>query len=344
MLRALTSDDLPRLFDAIAADFDLQVPVAVQGTRLLAPWPTGELCLIGPPLQPKPTAAFFPQSQPLLELLPDGEVRSPASPARPLALCGLDAGDLRGLAFLDRFFAAPPADDRYQGRRDGALLVGVTGFAGPDRAFLPLTAGGCDIELIATADGWLGRAHSARGEGYLEVLAEGEPEPLTALEKRSRTMTQARQEQLQAAAQLLVADLVPDAFWEEIAERCILCSGCNLSCPTCNCFCVQDRTRGATTERSRVWDSCQLDAFMREASGHNPLGTEALRTRRRIFHKLVADPQRWGEFGCVACGRCDAACPTGIGIFAVIEELLARYAGQSADNKKACRPGDDCAK
>ncbi|MRR39590.1 hypothetical protein EG829_34055, partial [bacterium] len=78
-------------------------------------------------------------------------------------------------------------------------------------------------------------------------------------------------------------------------------------------------------ERSRMWDSCQLDGFMREASGHNPLGTEALRTRRRIHHKLAADPERWGEISCFLCGRCDAVCPTGIGIFAVARELVARY-------------------
>jgi formate hydrogenlyase subunit 6/NADH:ubiquinone oxidoreductase subunit I len=64
---------------------------------------------------------------------------------------------------------------------------------------------------------------------------------------------------------------------------------------------------------------------MREASGYNPLGTESLRTRRRIHHKLVADPQRWGELGCILCGRCDRACPTGIGMFSICEEIVRRF-------------------
>jgi len=131
---------------------------------------------------------------------------------------------------------------------------------------------------------------------------------------------------LQRASLLLIEDKVPDQFWQEIADRCILCSGCNLACPTCSCFCLQDRQFANNTERSRVWDSCQLDAFMREASGHNPLGTEALRTRRRIHHKLAADVLRWGELGCVACGRCDRACPTGIGMLAVAELIVKRFA------------------
>ena len=119
--------------------------------------------------------------------------------------------------------------------------------------------------------------------------------------------------------------MVPDSFWAEIGDRCIACTGCNLACPTCTCFGMQDWRSSREVERSRMWDSCQLDGFMREASGHNPLGTEALRTRRRIHHKLAADPVRWGEISCFVCGRCDDVCPTGIGIVAVARELVARF-------------------
>ena len=33
------------------------------------------------------------------------------------------------------------------------------------------------------------------------------------------------------ASELLRADLVPDAFWSEIGDRCIACTGCNLVAP-----------------------------------------------------------------------------------------------------------------
>ncbi len=64
---------------------------------------------------------------------------------------------------------------------------------------------------------------------------------------------------------------------------------------------------------------------MREASGHNPMGEEHIRTRRRIHHKLAADPTRWGRISCFLCGRCDEVCPTGIGIKAVAREMVRRY-------------------
>jgi formate hydrogenlyase subunit 6/NADH:ubiquinone oxidoreductase subunit I len=126
-------------------------------------------------------------------------------------------------------------------------------------------------------------------------------------------------------AELLRVGRVPDSFWGEIGDRCIACTGCNLVCPTCTCFGVQDWRSAERVERSRMWDSCQLEGFMREASGHNPLGSEALRTRRRIHHKLAADPERWGEISCFLCGRCDAVCPTGIGIVAVTREMVVRF-------------------
>lgn len=326
MLKQLTRDDLELLLQQIAAGYRLQVPQRlVDGTRQLAPYGAGELALYGEPLQRKPTTYFFPQTETLLRIDSKGRGQLPAAQEKPLALFGLDATDLNGIAFIDRFFSAAPADDVYLQKRDGALLIGLTGAAGPDRTFLPLTHGNCAIELIASGGSWLALGYSAIGKRLLEGFPAGATDRLQAVRKGTGSGGSNRLHSLQRASELLMHDRVPDAFWEEIAARCILCSGCNLACPTCTCFCLQDRQRAADTERSRVWDSCQLDAFMREASGHNPLGTEALRTRRRIHHKLAADPQRWGELGCVACGRCDRACPTGIGIFAVAEELVKRY-------------------
>jgi len=327
MLKQLTRSDLDQLLAAVAASYSLQVPQQLpDGTRQLGSFGQGELSLSGTPLQRKPTSAFFPQTELLLTLDSSGGVQLPPGGEKPLALFGLDRTELAGLAFLDRFFLAPPADDVYLRRRSNALLIGLTGSAGANDSFLPLTEGDCDIELIAVEKEWLALGYSEGGRNLLRGFAEGSRKQLGTLGKTSAGDRQTSNLLLQAS-QLLRDDLVPDSFWQEIADRCILCSGCNLTCPTCSCFCLQDRQTRNGTERSRVWDSCQLDAFMREASGHNPLGTEALRTRRRIHHKLVADVERWGELGCVACGRCDRVCPTGIGMFAVVEEIVARFSG-----------------
>lgn len=326
MLKRLNPAELPQLLERIAAEFDLQIPVRLpDSSRLLQPWQSGELSLLGEPVQQKATAFFFPQTELLVLIAEDGTAEAPAAAKQPLALFGLNRDDLAGIAFLDRFFAAPPADNRYRSRRENALLIGLSGAVGPEGRWLPPARQNCDFELIASDGDYLALACTAAGERWLEPYPAARRSLLGELQKQTQNQGDDKVERLQRAARLLEQNLVPDRFWAEIAERCILCSGCNLVCPTCNCFCVQDRKNGRQVARSRVWDSCQLDAFMREASGHNPLGSEALRTRRRIHHKLVADPQHWGELGCVACGRCDRACPTGIGMFALVDELLKRY-------------------
>ncbi len=330
MLKHLNRRDLNRLLAQLNTEYRLQVPQCFgDGTRQLAPYAGEELSLSGPRPQRKPTAFFFPQTQMLLRIAQDGVSEIPQAagkhlaPLAPLALVGLDRADLAGIAFLDRFFMAAPADDVYVRNRQQALLVGLTGAAGPDNSFLPLANGACDIELIAVRGAWLALGHSEVGQQHLADFPPGDLNQLATLRQLSAAADPL--EPLYRASLLLREDRVPDEFWAEIADRCILCSGCNLACPTCSCFCVQDRQRSLGTDRSRVWDSCQLDAFMREASGHNPLGTETLRTRRRIQHKLATDVERWGEIGCVACGRCDRACPTGIGILAVSAEIVKRY-------------------
>lgn len=325
-MKKLTRSDLDQLLMRIAEEFRLLTPQRLEdGSRLLRPWEEGKLDLSGEPVQRKPTGHFLPQHDPLLNIGPAGRVIVSAAPVKPLCLFGLNRADLQCLNFVDRFCAAPPQDDAYFNHRNNALLIGLTGFCGQDNQLLPLAGDMCDIELVASENCWLARSFTQRGEQFLKPFVTARHHALDIIEKQSEQKIIEIWQVLEQAARIVQKNLVPDDFWREIGDRCILCSGCNLVCPTCTCFCVQDRTSNKGTDRSRVWDSCQFDGFMREASGHNPLGTEALRTRRRIHHKLAADVERWGEISCFLCGRCDRVCPTGIGIQAVATEIVQRF-------------------
>ncbi|MDT8421710.1 MAG: 4Fe-4S dicluster domain-containing protein [Desulfuromonadales bacterium] len=318
--------ELERMLTGIAVNYRLLVPQRLEdGTRLLRPWGEGEPDLSGEPVQRKPGENFLPQLDPLLKIDPAGGVQLAEAPGKPICLFGLNRADLQCLDFVDRFSTTLPQDDAYVSKRRNGLLIGLTGYCGTGGQLLPLADGMCDIELIVLADGWLAQAFSDRGSALLEGFNDAESKILGTLRPLSEKITADERATLEQAAGIVQQELVPDDFWREIGDRCILCSGCNLVCPTCTCFCVQDRTDQSGTERSRVWDSCQFDGFMREASGHNPLGSEALRTRRRIHHKLAADVHRWGEISCFLCGRCDKTCPTGIGIQAVAAEIVKRF-------------------
>jgi formate hydrogenlyase subunit 6/NADH:ubiquinone oxidoreductase subunit I len=326
MMKILTDDRLPHYFATLEESREVRLPILLQdGTRTLGRPGDGLPALLGGALPGKPTAAFFPQQETVFTA-EAGEYSMLAPPLRSLLVVGFTPRDLACLRFIDRFFAEGWRDDLYFRQRRDAVVAGVSGRCGKDGALIPPAGGDCDLEFIRDDGRWLVVPYSDAGAAIAATLPEDAPdEALDRLRDEAAALTDEREAVIGLASKLIRSDRVPDSFWEEIGDRCIACTGCNLACPTCTCFGVQDWRSSDRTERSRMWDSCQLAGFMREASGHNPLGTEALRTRRRIHHKLAADPVRWGEISCFICGRCDAVCPTGIGIVAVSREMTARF-------------------
>jgi formate hydrogenlyase subunit 6/NADH:ubiquinone oxidoreductase subunit I len=269
---------------------------------------------------------FFPQMDVILSL--HGQtIETPAPLAKPLLVAGFTAEDLDCLAFIDRFYGENYRDTAYFGKRDQAVVIAVTGRCGRDGRTLKTSGGNCDLELVGDGQNYLLVAHSETGKALAEGIrgSDASDRELSDIASEADDNGEDRA-LLEKASKLLLEDRVPEAFWEQLANRCIACTSCNMVCPTCTCFDVFDRKTDDRDERWRMWDSCQLDGFMREASGHNPMGKEAVRTRRRIHHKLGADPHRWGQITCMLCGRCDDACPTGIGIKSVCREMVEQSA------------------
>ncbi len=325
-MKVLFTEQMPVFFANLAGSFDLRLPVMLaDGTRTIGALEDGPIALHGGAVLSKPTAAFFPQQGTVFSVV-EGAALPAAKPARRLCVVGFTQRDIDCLRFIDRFFANGWRDDIYFRQRQGAVIAGVSGYCGPGGALLPLVGGGCDLEFVWDGGRWLVVTYSETGGDIASEIKETVMDDvLDKLREASLSQVDESEALIRRASELLRANLVPDSFWGEIGDRCIACTGCNLACPTCTCFGVQDWRYPQKVERSRMWDSCQLDGFMREASGHNPLGSEALRTRRRIHHKLAADHERWGEISCFVCGRCDAVCPTGIGILAVAREMVARF-------------------
>lgn len=325
-MKYLANEQIPDFFSSLQATHEVRLPIMLpDGTRCLGHPGDGTVALFGGALPAKPTAAFFPHEGPVFVAASEG-FTEPSAPEKPLLVVGFTSRDLACLRFIDRFFAEGWRDDLYFRSRQEALVVGISGYCGLGGTLLALADGDCDFELVWDRTRWLVVSHTGAGSAIVEGLAETVSDgTLERLRKEMAVYEDENEKAIRRASELIRADLVPDTFWSEIGDRCIACTGCNLACPTCTCFGVQDWRYAGRVERSRMWDSCQLGGFMREASGHNPLGTEGLRTRRRIHHKLAADPERWGEISCFVCGRCDAVCPTGIGIFAVARELIKRF-------------------
>ena len=335
-MKALTENELDAFLRTLVPEYKVLAPVALHdGTRALRDIEEGAIALAGGRTAEKPLSVFFPHYEEILALETGGDGGGCAalperSPAVRSLIVGLTAEDAEALAFTDRFFAAHYRDQPYFSKRDLAEIVVVSGRCGPDGAFLRIAGGNCDLELISDGSVYWAVPYSDAGR-KLEARMPGDARnvPLEALQHESDALPDADRVLLERASELIRAHAVPDAFWEAIADRCIACTACNMVCPACTCFDVVDVRDDGVVRRCRLWDSCQLDGFAREASGHNPLGTEGLRTRRRIHHRLVADLERWGRITCFLGGRCDEVCPSGIGMKSVAGAIV-RQCGETA--------------
>jgi ferredoxin len=110
-------------------------------------------------------------------------------------------------------------------------------------------------------------------------------------------------------------------FWKEIASRCVGCGACAFICPACHCFDINDEGSADKGIRRKHWDACGFGKFTNHASGHNPRDVQPQRYRNRIMHKFKYYDEKFGQTLCTGCGRCVRACPVGIDIAAIVEEI-----------------------
>lgn len=286
------------------------------------------------PLSPK--SVPFPQSE-VLFAVEAGRYRETIV-SRKTLLFGIRACDLMGLRQAGSFMGREGGDPYFDAKLADATTV-VMACAGPQNETCfcsamrsgPVARQGFDLQFFETGDGFAVASGSRKGEEALASYA-----PLEDLdEARARETLAAFQgtavaavsgDAVQEAMARLEEERADETLWERLGEKCILCGGCAYVCPTCTCFNVFDRTTGpGQGGRLRVWDACLFGGFTREASGHNPRPTQALRLKRRHEHKLrhyqAADIQD-ALCGCIGCGRCSDFCPVHIGTLEVVRTIL----------------------
>lgn len=120
------------------------------------------------------------------------------------------------------------------------------------------------------------------------------------------------------------ASLFENEMWKEYSKRCSACGRCNISCPTCTCFTIQDiflQDSNDCGERCRIWSSCQVEKFSILAGNHDFRIPKGDRMRYKVLHKIKDFRKITGFNMCVGCGRCDDVCPDYISMFKCIEKI-----------------------
>lgn len=251
---------------------------------------------------------------------------------RRIILFGVHACDIYGINILDRVFGGEYPDPYYRQRRRNVAIIGID--CEPDEHCFchsmradPVDHG-FDLFLYDIGDHYLTMVGTALGDDM--VLATGAFfEPVTAAdiaEYKHRSSTKREAFQLDVD----IRDL-PEIFeleyehdvWERLGEECLSCGSCSMVCPTCYCYDVRDTVQPGSTAGSRVrcWDSCLFSSHAAVAGGENFRERGADRIKFRFYHKQRGFVAEYGRPSCVGCGRCIAACPVGIHIVHVLNEL-----------------------
>ncbi|GKS58707.1 cytochrome c [Nitrospira sp.] len=278
----------------------------------------------------------FASVEPLLQIerTSAGFTATPRLPQQDkIAVLGVRACDLAGLAIQDRIFLNDTfKDPYYETRRKSLFLIAVNCTRSLSTCLCvstqtgPRAARGFDLALTELEDGFLIEAASEDGRALaaelpLDTVTERE------LQEGIQRIDACATSQIRRLDQSALPQALYDAHdhprWDHVAARCLSCTNCTMVCPTCFCHTVEERPDLAhhRTEHSRLWDSC----FTQEHGyihGKNIRPTIKDRYRMWLTHKLAAWVDQFGMSGCVGCGRCITWCPVGIDLTEELPALL----------------------
>lgn len=280
-----------------------------------------------------PKKFVLPPKEKLLDFnIKTGEAREPEQDDKPVAILGIHPCDMQGILRLDFAFSRGHAEASYLDRREKMLFIGTS--CNPDEYCFCDAVGtnkfdeGFDLFLSDIGQSYLVDILTERGR---DVISGLEMQPVTdidlyeAFKARERCADHPGRKLVPKASTLalLAKDCEDLDLWEELGERCLACGTCNLVCPTCYCFDVRDELALdlKTGERSRFWDSCQLDEFAEVAGGESFREKRANRQKHRFNRKFRYMAGEYGAPFCVGCGRCSRQCVADIDIVEIANDL-----------------------
>jgi len=323
--RVLDKKDFKTFVDALIAENTVVGPVAKENQFVFGELESADGLRMDCPITLlSPKKRFFPQFDTLLRYrMGDAVELEPVVDAAPCIILGAHPCDIAATWLLDAVFSDNEGDPNYFDRRNRAVIIGLDCNKPCDEYQFCLDMGslynreGADVFLTDLGERYFVELFTERGKALLDQ-ATSAARPAGSDEFAARQ--QIDEEKAKAFHHKLPFDVkyLPEILdesydsliWEAVARRCFSCGSCNLICPTCYCFDVQDEVGLSlrSGERRRRWDSCQLVDFAEVAGGENFRERRSDRLRHRFFRKGKYILEQYGRMGCVGCGRCDRTC------------------------------------
>jgi len=324
----------------LAKDARVLSPKRAGSAITFAPFTQGdELLLERATLSPK--HVVMPQSETLVHFTATKNPENLASTSLELSvpkdaqatiLFGCRPCDSRAIAELDAMYMKGAfKDPYYAARRDALTIVSFvcnkpcgTCFCNMLSAEGPASKEGSDVLMTLIGPGYTLEAITEKGEALLKDSGFADATEHMGKVQATRDLAlkhMGEPADIKEAGKRLKERFADIEFWTAMTAKCLSCGACTYMCPTCQCFTITDEGDILDGKRLRSWDSCMSSLFTREASGHNPRDTKAMRMRNRISHKYWYIPENNnGLWGCTGCGRCIRQCPVA---FNIREVLLA---------------------
>ena len=272
-----------------------------------------------------PKKYFQPPMEVILKFDRDAGYES-VTEDEPFVVFGIHPYDMAAISQMDKVFSEDNCDIHYLKRRKNATLVVVDAQNASANVFAgcmgtAVVDEGFDILITKLKDNYLVDTVTEKGEDLLKLA--GEAQNATDADLKLREQVQEENKTLLKKHKLkiepkelpaLLAKSWEHPVWNEKAELCYSCGSCNLVCPTCYCFDVEDDVDWSLSagERHRKWDGCMLADFAAVAGGHNFRHHRVDRYRHRYYRKGQYIHERYGDIACVGCGRCITACTSNI--------------------------------
>jgi ferredoxin len=271
---------------------------------------------------------LFPRSEVLLEFAAgkqDVEFELSRHDTTPTVVIGCRPCDAAAVHRLTTVFSWDYDDEPYLARLRDTAFVTLACTEPDQNCFCtsvglgPASAEGSDLLVEKVGDGLSITVVTEKGEKLLGDGAQSVADEQSAEASAGETSLEPKFD-VDAVKQWL-DDNFEDDLWEEIGLRCVGCGVCSFLCPTCHCFDIVDEADWRRGERRRNWDSCAFSLFTLHASGHNPRPDQGARFRQRVMHKFKYFPERFGQMGCVGCGRCIRHCPAGQDLLGILQRI-----------------------
>ncbi len=331
----IAKENLSALFQKIAGEQELYVPVNNNGQVNFAAWTEGaDVDLDTLKSVKSPKDAFFPQSENLYTVKTEEKkmkIEPEALNDQNFVVFGMKACDVKGVEVLDKVFLVDPVDSFYAARRSHGTIVAMACHEPEETCFCKVFGIDC-ANPVADVATWM-----IDGELYWNALTE-KGEALTAAVADLLVDADEKKVETEKEAIRTIVDKLPysdlslegwngdvllekfnSSVWEELYKPCLACGTCTFVCPTCQCYDIKDYDTGHGVKRYRCWDSCMYSDFTMMAHGNNRT-SQMQRFRQRFMHKLVYFPaNNDGMYSCVGCGRCVEKCPSALNIVKVVK-------------------------